>query len=142
ELNLIGIGAIDDFRLESPKNSTPENEYILRSNPLIKQWNYTTGASLKRLIDNGYYSLALSRNMLSNGAKRYENNAKREGDILFNSESHEIENKLRFDYNKYVNGWKYSFGAGAQYVKYDTDIFNTLTNLQEVQNRSEIDFFK
>lgn len=142
ELNLIGIGAIDDFRLESPKNSTPENEYILRSNPLIKQWNYTTGASLKRLIDNGYFSLALSRNMLSNGAKRYENNAKREGDILFNSESHEIENKLRFDYNKYVNGWKYSFGAGAQYVKYDTDIFNTLTNLQEVQNRSEIDFFK
>lgn len=142
ELNFIGIGAIDDFRLESPKDATPENEYTLRSNPLIKQWNYTTGVSLKRLVDDGFYTFALSRNMLSNGAKRFENNAKQEGAVLFNSESHEIENKLRFDYNKYVNGWKYSLGAGAQYVKYDSDIFNTLPNLNEIRNASEIDFFK
>jgi hypothetical protein len=52
-LNFIGVGAIDKFRLATPKESTPENMYILRSNPMIDQWNYTFGVSLKRLIKNG-----------------------------------------------------------------------------------------
>src|SRR5690554_4609550 len=126
ELNFIGIGAIDNFELETPKNSDAENEYTTRANPLINQWNYTVGASLKRLIDDGYFTVALSRNMFFNGADRYENNALKEGDKLFALESHEIENKLRIDVNKFVNGWKYSYGVETQYVKYDSDIFNTL----------------
>lgn len=126
ELTFIGVGAIDDFWLEAPDDSDAENEYILRANPLIKQWNYMMGASLKRLVDNGYYTLALSRNMFFNGADRYENNALKAGDKLYSLESHEIENKLRFDMNKFVDGWKFSYGADAQYVKYDAETFNTL----------------
>src|SRR5690625_6709188 len=61
ELNFIGIGAIDNFKLETPKNSDANNEYTTRANPLINQWNYTVGASLKRLINDGYYTVALSR---------------------------------------------------------------------------------
>lgn len=126
ELTFLGIGAIDNFKLVVPKESTVENEYIMRSNPLIDQWNYTVGASLKRLVNNGYYTVALSRNMFFNGARRFENNAMESGNLLFNSKSHEIENKLRIDVNKFVNGWKYSYGIGTQYVKYDADIFNTI----------------
>src|SRR5690606_3325380 len=48
ELNVIGIGALDHFRMVAPRESDAENEYILRSNPLIDQWNYTVGASLKK----------------------------------------------------------------------------------------------
>src|SRR5690554_1142566 len=117
ELNLIGIGALDNFRLVAPKTSSAENEYILRSNPLIDQWNYTVGASLRRLTDNGFYTIALSRNMLSNGAKRYEDNVNERGDLLFSLRSHEIENKLRLDVDRFVDGWKISYGAGTQYVK-------------------------
>lgn len=154
ELTFLGLGAIDNFRLESPKNSDAENEYILRANPLIKQWNYTVGASLKRLIDEGYYTVALSRNMFFNGAERFENNALRSGEKLFDLGSHEIENKLRIDINKFVNGWKLSYGLGGQYVKYDADLLNTLR--QEVlapdgtiaqpgltvSSSTAIDFFK
>ena len=126
ELNFIGIGAIDHFRLVAPKTADAENEYILRSNPLIDQWNYTIGATLKRLVPKGYYTIALSRNMFFNGAQRYENNVQQSGNKLFDLKSHEIENKLRIDINKFINGWKISYGAGAQYVKYDVANFNTL----------------
>src|SRR5690606_30784914 len=54
ELNFIGLGAIDKFRLTSTKETSPENEYILRSNPLLNQWNYTVGGSLKRLYKDGF----------------------------------------------------------------------------------------
>lgn len=127
ELSFIGVGALDNFKLVAPKSSDAENEYILRSNPLLKQWNYTVGATLKRLVDNGFYTIALSRNMFFNGADRYENNANAAGDELFSLGSHEMENKLRFDMNKYIGGWRFSYGAGTQYVKYDASLLNTLT---------------
>ncbi|PKR79729.1 TonB-dependent receptor [Brumimicrobium salinarum] len=126
ELNFIGIGAIDNFRLAVPEDADANTEYINRSNPLIKQWNYTVGASLKRLIKNGYFTVALSRNMFFNGADRYANNAIKEGPKLLSLKSHEIENKLRFNVNKFIDGWKISYGLSAQYVKYDLDLFNTI----------------
>ncbi|HTO14377.1 MAG TPA: TonB-dependent receptor [Edaphocola sp.] len=126
ELTFLGIGAIDNFKLATPKNSDANNEYINRANPLIKQWNYTVGTTLKRLVNDGYFTIALSRNMFYNGADRYPNNALKTGNKLFALSSHEIENKLRFEMNKFKNGWKYNYGVDAQYVKYDADIFNTL----------------
>lgn len=154
ELTVLGLGAIDHFRMAVPKNSDATQEYILRANPLINQWNYTTGASLKRLVNQGYYTLALSRNMFFNGADRYENNAAKEGPLLFSLASHEIENKLRWDMSKFVNGWRYSYGADLQYVKYNASIFNILQ--REVRDslgnilrpeiswdsQSEIDFYR
>lgn len=154
ELTLLGIGAIDNFRLEVPNDADPENEYIIRSNPLIKQWNYTTGASLKRLINDGFYTVALSRNMFFNGADRYENNALKTGEKLLMLKSHETENKLRLDINKFKNGWKWTYGLSSQYVKYDLDLKNTVkAELQDsvgntispaikISNESAIDFFK
>ncbi|MHA6697304.1 TonB-dependent receptor [Chryseobacterium sp. A321] len=154
EVNFIGLGAIDNFKLAIPKNSDANNEYINRANPLIQQWNYTVGANLKRLVNNGYFNLALSRNMFFNGAERYENNALKEGNKLYSLRSHETENKLRFDMNKFENGWKYSYGADAQYVKYDADVFSTIKEEQRDEegtiispavnstSNSAIEFFK
>lgn len=154
EVNFIGLGAIDNFKLAIPKNSDANNEYINRANPLIQQWNYTVGANLKRLVNNGYFNLALSRNMFFNGAERYENNALKEGNKLYSLRSHETENKLRFDMNKFENGWKYSYGADAQYVKYDADVFSTIKEEQKDEegniispavnstSNSAIEFFK
>ncbi|GAB1414752.1 TonB-dependent receptor [Paludibacter sp.] len=154
ELNFIGLGAIDNFKLATPKTSDANNEYINRANPLIKQWNYTVGGTLKRLVNDGYFTIALSRNMFFNGADRYENNALKQGNKLFSLSSHETENKLRFDMNKFVNGWKYSYGVDAQYVKYDADIFNTIKDTEKdstgniitpaisFNSKTAIDFFK
>lgn len=127
-LNFIGVGAIDKFRLATPKESTPENIYILRSNPMIDQWNYTFGASLKRLIKNGYLNVALSRNMFNNEANQFEDNIEEETKRTLGLQSQEIENKLRIDVNKYVNDWKFSYGVVGQYVKFNIGLFNKVSN--------------
>lgn len=153
ELTFIGVGAIDNFKLEVPKKTDAENEYIIRANPLIKQWNYTVGGILKRLINKGYITVALNRNMFFNGADRFQNNALQSGGRLFSLGSHEIENKLRVNVNKFVDGLKYSYDLDAQYVKYDADIFNTIkmestdsagniSPAQTLSSKSAIDFFK
>jgi hypothetical protein len=72
----------------------------------------------------------------------------------FGLTSQEMENKLRADINKFVNGWKISAGVSMQYVKYSTDIYNKLaeatydstgTMIQpaiEIKFKSAIDFAK
>ncbi|WP_229598547.1 TonB-dependent receptor domain-containing protein [Runella zeae] len=154
-LTAIGVGAIDEFTFAVPKESSPEKEYILRSNPNINQWNYTTGFSLKRLLENGFLNVSLSRNMFDNRLDRFEDN--RQGDERYRvlkSKSQEIENKLRIDVNKFVGKWEYSYGAVLQYVKYNNDFFNVFRReIKDAQGQiiqpavnisfnTAIDFFK
>jgi hypothetical protein len=130
-LTALGVGAIDDFTLVAPRNATPENQYILSSTPAINQWNYTTGFSLKRLIDKGFVNVALSRNVFNNNVDRFED--RQEGDEskrILKIRSQETENKLRLDVNKFVNGWKFSYGGMAQYVQYTSDYYNRLVKEQ------------
>jgi len=133
-LNFIGIGAIDKFRLAVPKKSSPENEYILRSNPDIDQWTYTVGASVKRLLNNGYLNLALSRDVFNNQANQFEDGQVAPDTRTLGLNSRETENKLRIDVNKFVNGWKFSYGIMAQYVDYKNSLFNKVSNEIKDQN--------
>lgn len=153
-LTAIGIGAIDEFAFAPTKTSTPENTYITRSVPYINQWNYTTGFSLKRLINKGFMNFSLSRNMFNNSLDKFEDDKQIESTRTIKLRSQEIENKFRFDINKYSNGWKWSAGVMAQYVKYNTNFFNQLTNplydasgniispAIQIQFNSAIEFFK
>ncbi|NTW31689.1 MAG: TonB-dependent receptor [Bacteroidetes bacterium] len=128
-LTIIGVGAIDEFSFASTKKSTPDNEYILRSTPFINQWNYTNGFALKRLINKGYMNFSASRNMFNNQIDKFEDRKNYDENfrqLKFNSQ--EIENRFRFDYHKFLNHWKYSIGASAQYVKFNADVFNKITN--------------
>ncbi len=126
-INAIGLGAIDQFSFAAPKNSDLEKEYIIRSLPTINQWNYTVGFTLRHLVKNGYYNVALSRNMFNNQLDKFEEASfGDESKRTFRSRSQEIENKLRFDVNKSVNGWKYSYGISGQYVKYNNDLYSVI----------------
>jgi len=126
----LGVGAIDDFYFEAPKDASPENLYILSSVPGVNQWNYTQGFALKRLIDNGFWNLTFSRNMLDNKLDQFADNAdakqKEESKRILGIQSQEIENKLRFDINRYAGAWKFSAGAMAQYVKYNNNAYTRL----------------
>lgn len=118
-LTFLGVGAIDEFNFAAPKKATPEKLFALNSNPGINQWNYTVGASVKHLIDNGYWNLSVSRNDFNNDIAKFENNlgpVKGTQTLQFNSR--ETENKLRFDVNKNKMGWKYSYGVQADVVSY------------------------
>ncbi len=129
-LTILGVGAIDDFYFEAPKDATPENLYILSSVPGSNQWNYTQGFALKRLIDNGFWNLTFSRNMLDNKLDQFAENTDGkqmdESKRILGIKSQEIENKLRFDLNQYFGSWKFSAGAMAQYVKYNNDAYTRI----------------
>jgi outer membrane receptor for ferrienterochelin and colicin len=154
-ITVLGLGAIDKFKFASTKESSLENEYLVRSLPFIRQWNYTVGATYKKRIKDGYYNLSLSRNMFDNQLDQFED-AQNDNEDFRNLKlkSQEIENKFRFDFNKYKNGWKYSFGVMGQFVKYNTSLYNKVSNAVYDVNgvvmspeiainvNSEIDFFK
>jgi hypothetical protein len=75
--------------------------------------------------------VALSRNVFNNNVDRFED--RQEGDEskrILKIRSQETENKLRLDVNKFVNGWKFSYGGMAQYVQYTSDYYNRLVKEQ------------
>jgi outer membrane receptor for ferrienterochelin and colicin len=126
-LSFLGVGAIDEFSFAAPKKATPEKLYILNSNPSIQQWNYTIGLSVKRLIQNGYWNVSLSRNDFSNKNEKFENNlGPIKGTQTLDVNSKETENKLRFDVNKNSNGWKFSYGTDVQLVHYENQTFQII----------------
>lgn len=120
----LAIGAIDNFSFNTPDELTPENVYIIKSNPTINQWNYTNGYGLKKLIKKGFWNLTASRNMLNNELDRFEDNQNPvESERILKVRSQEIENKVRFQYNKFFDKWSYSAGLVGQYVKYNNDYY-------------------
>lgn len=137
-LTAIAVGAIDEFSFALPKESTPENLYELSSSPSIDQWNYTQGLTLKRLINNGYWNLTLSRNMFDNELNQFSDNydgkQNDESKRTLRINSQEIENKLRFESNKYKGTWKWSYGGVLQYVKYNIDGFTLAQREQRDDN--------
>lgn len=119
-LSFLGVGAIDEFSFARPKQATPEKIYALNASPSINQWNYTVGVTLKKLVQNGYWNLAISRNHLNNINEKYEHNLDPiQGEKTFDYASNEIENKLRWDLTKSVLGFKWTTGLNVQNVGYD-----------------------
>lgn len=127
-LTALGIGAIDNFNFSEPKKATPENQYILRSNPYINQWTYTTGFTLNREIQNGFMNFVLSRNMFHTKIDKFEDEQKIEEKRSMLVKSDEIENKFRFDISQFVNGWRITAGTSAEYVGYTGEVFNQIRN--------------
>lgn len=135
-LTAIGIGAIDNFSFAPTKDATPENTYVLRSTPYINQWTYTMGFNLNRRIDNGFMNFTLSRNMFHTTLDKFEDEQKIEQNRTLLVDSDEIENKFRFDYNKFLNGWRISSGVDVQYVGYNGDVFSKISN--EIKDEEDI----
>lgn len=126
-ISFIGLGAIDQFSFAKLKNATPEKLYTLNANPFINQWNYTAGVTLKRLLQNGFMNVSLSRNTFDNDIQQYENNENRlASEQTLHYQSRETENKLRIEINKYRNGFKWAYGASAQMTEYANNTFQVL----------------
>ncbi|MEP6736639.1 MAG: TonB-dependent receptor [Chryseolinea sp.] len=126
-LSFLGVGAIDRFKFAAPKNSTAENIYVLRSNPLIDQNSYTVGLSLRKLIDHGFINVSLSRNFLENNLDKFEDAISMDESLrTLKVRSREIENKVRLDVTQILNHWKYSAGFSIEYVHFENESFNVI----------------
>lgn len=133
KLTFIGLGALDQFRLNTKVNDKvddPEtkeyNEYILGNIPSQGQWNYTFGVNWLHYSKNSYQTVVLSRNMLNNRAQRYFGNVEEEANKLLDYSSFEAENKFRFEHLYTKNGWRFSAGFGYEYARYRNETFNRI----------------
>ncbi|MFP4090326.1 MAG: TonB-dependent receptor [Cyclobacteriaceae bacterium] len=140
ELNLVGVGSIDDFQLNPPDDATLEQQAILDQIPTIRQWTSTIGLSWRHRFKEGkgFFRTTLSGNILNNNFNRFADNVNEEG-LLFSNEAVEDENKLRFEMTNFVGDWTISSGLLAQYARYS----NTTTDaLNDLSYSTELDFFR
>jgi hypothetical protein len=142
QLTILGLGAIDQFRLNLSANETPEQQYILNYLPVNEQWNYSIGAKYTRFRENGYTDIILSRFMLNNTSFKYANND--ESDVkLLDYDSNEIENKLRIENTWQKSGWNVLTGAGFEEAKYSVQTINRQFTGGMTQNyASDLRLFK
>lgn len=134
KITFIGLGAIDDFRLNAKVNENvtdsatrESNNYILNNLPLQKQWNYTVGVNWLHYSKNSYQNIVVSRNMLNNSASRTSNKIPAPDNVILDYSSFEAENKFRFEHTYNKNGWRLNAGAGYEYAKYFNSTFNRIT---------------
>lgn len=133
-VTVLGVGALDEFFFAVPAESTPEKEAVLRGNPIINQWNYTLGASLRRLVTDGYVNIALSRNEFDNSLVRWEDARTGDPDALaLDADSRETETKLRADVNLFKGGWKFAGGVNLLRSEYSSDYFGRIRRIPLVE---------
>lgn len=131
ELNLIGVGSIDDFSINKPDNITAEQQATLDQVPIIKQNSSTIGAGWKRRFKekDGYLHTTLRANIFNNDFSRYRDNEDKNG-LVQQLQSREWQTTLRSEYNRFIGNWTISTGLMGEYVNYDTESFRASDNLQ------------
>ncbi|MDT8393568.1 MAG: TonB-dependent receptor [Bacteroidales bacterium] len=124
-LTFIGIGAIDQFKLNTGlKNPTEDQQYILDQVPVNNQWSYTFGAVYKHFANRGSHTLVASRNYLDNRQYKYsENDESSPANKIFDYKSTEAENKLRYEYDMGFGSYGVKFGGGLNYAVYTNQTF-------------------
>jgi outer membrane receptor for ferrienterochelin and colicin len=125
ELTILSIGALDKSTLNTGiKNPTEDQQYILDYLPVNNQWNYAIGANYRHYRESSYSTFVISRNMLFNEAYKYLGNDENiSANKILDYSSFETENKIRYEEVLRTNGYKISFGTGAEYAKYKNETF-------------------
>ncbi len=119
QLTVLGLGAIDQFKLNLDANETLDQQYQLQVLPVNEQWNYSIGAKYTHFSKNSFTNVIVSRFMLNNTAEKYVDNDPTQTQLL-DYQSQEIENKLRVE-NFYRQGnWRTTTGFGFEQAKYNT----------------------
>lgn len=148
ELTLLSIGSLDKSVLNTGiKNPDEEQQYILSYLPEYDQWTYAIGAVYRHYRDHSYDTWVLSRNMLHNESRKFENNDEN-GNLNLNYVSREIENKFRYENNARLGNLKLISGGGLEFAKYTNETFQRVfipqaeDTLTSINYDSYLDFFK
>lgn len=120
ELTFVGLGAIDDFELNTGiENPDDAQKYILSQIPVNKQWSYTVGGIYKHFRENSFQTLVVSRSQLDNSIVKYlDNDESSPENKILDYSSQEIENKIRLEDNIRLSGYKLNIGGNLDFAKY------------------------
>ena len=118
-LTVIGLASIDHMRLNTELDESAQEirRFLLNVLPVYDQWHYTLGAVYKVAATTHTDRWVLSRNFLDNGSHKYPGNDASQPK-LFDYQSQESENKLRFERTFWTLPFKLNVGAGVQHARY------------------------
>jgi outer membrane receptor for ferrienterochelin and colicin len=125
ELTFVGLGAIDQNELNLDiKNPDDQQKYILSQLPVNNQWSYTLGATYKHFRENSYQTLVIGRSQLNNATTKYlENDESSPNNKILDYTSQEVENKIRFENNMRMDGFKANIGANVDFARYTNSTY-------------------
>ena len=127
EITIIGLGAIDNFKLNLKANETEQQKYLLENLPVNEQWSYTSGINYKHYREKGFTTFVVSRNHLNNTSTKYFNNDDSNlANLILKYRSQEIENKFRFENTIRNKGFKINYGINYEYATYTNNTFNKI----------------
>ncbi len=128
DLTVLGIGALDDFKLNFSSSETDDQKFLLEMLPVNEQWNYTVGVRYRYFTSNGTLVFVASRNHLFNRAFKYRNNDESDSEnLLLDYSSAEIENKTRFEHTFRKKRFKVNYGVNYEAALYTNSTFNRIS---------------
>jgi len=147
ELTFIGLGAVDQNALNLDiQNPDEQQTYILGQLPENNQWSYTLGAVYKHFREKSYQTLVVSRSQLSNTTTKYlDNDESSPNNKILDYTSHELENKIRFENNMRMDGFKANIGANIDFARYTNATLQKRFydgNILNVNYDTELNLFK
>lgn len=146
ELTILGLGAIDDMKLNTGmKDMSEENQYTLSYLPVIKQKTYTLGAVYKHYSGRNVYSLIVSRSQMNNKNIKYKDNDESLAENrTLNYRSDEIENKFRTENVFRLPYIQLNVGGNAEYATYTNNTYQRLFNKQagEINYQTDLNLWK
>jgi len=146
ELIVLGIGALDNFRLNLDANQTDYQKYILGYIPTQEQYSYTVGAVYRKFRRDGTEMLVLSRNYLNNTQMKYLNNIEEESYKNFDYRSGEGDVRFRYENNTTnEKGLRISYGGGSEFSRYRNTTFRktyTDEGVGSLNYSTNLPFFK
>ncbi|HIZ26408.1 MAG TPA: TonB-dependent receptor [Candidatus Barnesiella merdipullorum] len=125
ELTVLGLGAIDDMKLNTETDPADESkQYLLNYLPTIKQNTYTLGTVYRHYAGNHTQTVVLSRSYMSNSNVKYRDNDESAAENLtLRLKSTETENHLRFENRSLLGAFDVTAGLNLDYAVYTNRTF-------------------
>lgn len=139
EISLIGLGSIDDFKINEPEDITEEQKATLDQIAIIQQKTNTVGVSWKYNFKDGQLRTTFSNNQLQNNLEQYLDNINKEG-LYFSNDSKETQTTFKVEALKFLDdNSSLTFGTIVQKNNYENETFS-IESLNQFE--SKIDFWR
>jgi hypothetical protein len=125
EIYLTGVGSIDDFRINVPSETTPDQQAILEQVPVIRQRTNTTGIAWRSRLSsgNGFWLSSLSSSWFYNDFSRFRDNENQEG-LFSRNRATELRSTARSELRYFSEKSTWNVGGSLRHNLFDNDFFD------------------
>ncbi|MFM9004672.1 MAG: carboxypeptidase-like regulatory domain-containing protein [Flavobacteriales bacterium] len=128
-ITVLGIGAIDDFQLNTEVGNNEIQRYLLENLPFSDQSNYTAGAVYKSYRKHGFFMVTGSTSEFKNSAEKYyTNDSSIPENLLLKYNSREWSHRVRAEYTLTAEHFKWNTGISCEDIHGEFDVFTRIFN--------------